>query len=141
MPAQMLMLGAGKRFAVKSALSFFSGDRIGKRLYEPRRITAIIGSFAILVQAMLFAWHHHPLPFSPRGAPAVAVAQTGPELPALADHDCQICLALSHYGAVPVDFFTARPPEDVPLHHARMAAVDSPPAPYLLFRSRAPPRA
>ena len=141
MPAELLTMGAGKRFAVKSALSFFAASRISAPRSAPRQITAIVGSFAILFQAMLFAWHHHPLPLSPRGAPAVAVAQAGPELPALADHDCQICLALSHHGAVPIDFFTARPPEEVPLHQTRMAAVDSPLAPYLLFRSRAPPRA
>jgi hypothetical protein len=141
MRAALLTLGAGNSFAVESPLSFFAASRIGAPSSAPRRITAIVGSFAILFQAMLFAWHHHPLPFSPRGAPAVAVAQTAPELPALADHDCQICLAISHHGAVPVDFFTARPAEEVPLHQPRMAAVDPPLAPYLLFRSRAPPRA
>jgi hypothetical protein len=62
-------------------------------------------------------------------------------MPALADHDCEICFALSHHGAVPVDLFLANRPFDAPLPRSRLAAVDSSPAPYILFRSRAPPLA
>jgi hypothetical protein len=62
-------------------------------------------------------------------------------MPALADHDCEICFALSHHGAVPVDLFVANPPVHAPLGRSRLAAVDASPAPYILFQSRAPPLA
>ena len=78
-------------------------------LPAPRRGVAFLGIFAMLLQAVLFAWHNHPLPFSPRGAPA-ALAAAGHEAPGLADDDCPICFALSHHGAAPVDFFAAPPP-------------------------------
>jgi hypothetical protein len=62
-------------------------------------------------------------------------------MPALADPDCEICFALSHHGAVPVDLFLANRPLHAPLSRSRLAAVDTSPAPYILFRSRAPPLA
>jgi hypothetical protein len=62
-------------------------------------------------------------------------------MPALADHDCEICFALSHHGAVPVDLFVATPPVHAPLHRSLLAAVDTSAAHYILFRSRAPPLA
>jgi hypothetical protein len=75
------------------------------------------------------------------GAAATLVAPTSPVMPALADHDCEICFALSHHGAVPVDLFLANRPLHAPLPRSRLAAVDASPAPYILFRSRAPPLA
>jgi hypothetical protein len=62
-------------------------------------------------------------------------------MPAVADHDCEICFALSHHGAVSVDLFVANPPVHAPLTRSRLAAVEASPAPYILFRSRAPPLA
>jgi hypothetical protein len=62
-------------------------------------------------------------------------------MPALVDHDCDICFALSHHGAVPVDILVANPPEHAPLPRSRLAAVEASPAPYILFQSRAPPLA
>jgi hypothetical protein len=62
-------------------------------------------------------------------------------MPALADDDCEICFAVSHHGAVPVDFYAAKLPENSPLPQTRIAAVEVPPTPYSLFRSRAPPAA
>jgi hypothetical protein len=59
----------------------------------------------------------------------------------LADHDCEICFALSHHGAVPVELFVANPPVHEPLRRSRLAQVDASPAPYILFQSRAPPLA
>ena len=116
------------------------GVRLGR---ARRRAYALVGTLAILFQAVLFAWHHHPAPFHARsaGAAATLAAPTSPAMPALADHDCEICFALSHHGAVPVDLFLANPPLHAPLPQSRLAAVDASPTPYILFRSRAPPLA
>jgi hypothetical protein len=105
----------------------------------PRRGVALLGIFAMLLQVVLFAWHNHPFPYSPRGAPA-ALAAAGHQAPGLADDDCPICFALSHHGAAPVDFFAAPPPVQVASPSVAIAAILAPVASYLLFRSRAPPR-
>jgi hypothetical protein len=107
-----------------------------------RRGAALAGAFAILVQAILFGWHHHAFPFPPPVASAVTVVPTSPvpAAPAAEDHDCQICFTLSHHhGAVPVDFFAPSEPEPAPLHLSGRAVLDAPLAPYFFFQSRAPP--
>jgi len=106
-----------------------------------RRVAALTGALAILVQAVLFAWHHHTPAFHSRPASAHSdlSAPTSPFIPASYDHDCQICFSLAHHGIVPADFFAASPPDQAPLHRTGLAEVDTPAAPYLLFRSRAPP--
>jgi len=97
--------------------------------------------FALLFQAMLFAWHSHPLPVSPRDAPLAVSASpaTGHEVPVLDDDDCQICFALSHHSAAPIDFILPPPPcessSPAPRAEENLASV----ARYLHFRSRAPP--
>ena len=53
----------------------------------------------------------------------------------------EICFALSHHGTVPVDLFVTNPPAHALLRRSRLAAVDASSAPYVLFRSRAPPLA
>jgi hypothetical protein len=122
-------------------LNFASGGWTSKsKSPAPRRRAALLGIFAILLQAVLFGWHNHPLPFSPRGAPAVLWA-AGQEVPGLVDDDCQICFALSHHSAASVDFVAAPMPGLVPLHAPAIETVWAPAPPYLLFRSRAPPRA
>lgn len=121
-----------------------AGVRIGRARRLPRRAAALVGILAVLFQAVLSAWHHHHAPLlHSRAASGVTtlVAPTSPFMPLLADHDCQICFTLSHHGAVPVDFFAAKLSEEAPLHQTRIAAVVAPLAPYLLFRSRAPPPA
>jgi hypothetical protein len=106
------------------------------------RSTAILGILALLFQAMLGAWHHHVLPFSSRGAPALfARASAGPETPSSAGRDCQICFGLSHHGTVPADRFAAAPPDQNPLPPIRAVAIATSRSSYLLFHSRAPPRA
>jgi hypothetical protein len=121
--------------------------RLGRAQQSRRRGGALVGTFAgtfaMLLQAVLFAWHNHPASFHVRtpGAVTTLVAPTAPVMPALADHDCEICFALSHHGAVPVDLFVANRPVHAPLRQSRLAAVDTSPAPYILFRSRAPPLA
>ena len=119
------------------------GVLLGRARQRRRRAYALVGTFAILFQAVLFAWHHHPASFHARSARAGATlaAPTSPVMPALADHDCEICFALSHHGAVPVDLFLANRPLHAPLPRSRLVAVDTSPTPYILFRSRAPPLA
>jgi hypothetical protein len=96
----------------------------GPRLPAPRRGVALLGAFAILLQALLFGWHHHSPPLSSRGAPAVLAAHTsgGDPTPVQADDNCQICFALSHHGAAAVDFLAAPVSAPVPL---RLAAVET----------------
>ena len=122
-------------------LNFASGDLTGKsRSAAPRRGAAFFAIFAILLQAALFGWHHHPLPLSSRGA-AIVSAPVGPSMPVLADDDCQICFALSHHTATPVNLLAAPVPGPVPLHLPAIEAVWVSVRSYVLFRSRAPPRA
>ena len=113
------------------------------KLPTPRRSTALLGVFAVLLQAALFGWHHHLLPLTPSGAPAVLAAHTsgGDPTPVQADDNCQICFALSHHGAAPVDFLAAPVSAPVPLRLAAVETVWAPLPSYILFRSRAPPRA
>jgi hypothetical protein len=125
-------------------LSFAAGLRTDKpRGSAPRRGAALLGIFAILLQAMLFGEHRHPLPVSSQDTPALLAAApaTGHEAPARADNDCQICFALGHHSAAPVGFVAPPLAAHAALHRSSLAAVVAPGAPYLLFRSRAPPRA
>jgi hypothetical protein len=124
--------------------SFASGDWTGKSRSAPsRRGVAALGIFSILLQAVLFGWHHHPLPLPSRGEPTALVAAppAGPSTPALTDDDCQICFALGHHSATPVDFVAAPVSAPVPLDLAAVETVWVPVRSYVLFRSRAPPRA
>ena len=102
----------------------------------------MLGVFAILLQAALFAGHRHPYPLAPRGAPTALAAapSTGPTTPGLADDDCQICFALAHHSAAPVDFL-APSPGRISLPAAPVEAILAFVARFLHFRSRAPPRA
>jgi len=99
----------------------------------------MLGIFAILFQAMLFAWHDHVRPRSSRAASEIVTASGGDQMPASAEDACKICFALSHHGAVPVDLYAAAPPDHLPVLTARATAVTAPLASFLLFRSRAPP--
>jgi len=117
--------------------------RITRPLPVTRPAAALLGIIAILFQAILFAWHHHahslPLPeLSAVGS--VVVAGGDPVLPS-ADDDCQICFALGHHPATAVDFFAAHSADLEPLPLLSAAAVPHFLPFYLLFRSRAPPRA
>ena len=113
------------------------------RLLARRRTAALLGVFAILLQATLFAEHHHRLPFYSPGTPAVltAASATGNNAPGAAERDCQTCFVLGHHGAGPVDFAAALPPAHAPLAPRVLEAVVTPVGSYLLVRSRAPPRA
>jgi len=113
------------------------------RLLTRRRTAALLGVFAILLQATLFAEHRHRLPFYWPGTLAVlmAASATGDDAPGAAERDCQTCFVLGHYSAAPVDFAAALPPAHAALPATVLKAVVTPVASYLLFRSRAPPRA
>ena len=113
------------------------GSRLAKRM------VAAVGVFAILLQAILFGWHHHPLPFSGHAAAVVAAAATGGQTPTEADDDCPICFALAHHSAAPLnlDLSAPLPGDHLVAFFAARAAAPTERAPYLLFQSRAPPRA
>jgi len=75
-----------------------------------RRRVARLAVFAVLFQAMLFGWHHHPPPAVARNAdPVVRLHHVGSPLsPATAEDGCEVCIALHHLSASPLDF--AMPP-------------------------------
>jgi hypothetical protein len=126
---------------VEVPLTVSASMRTGGAWWTSRRRTALLGIFAIFFQAMLCAWHHHAHPFTLRSASgAVALAADGDQVPAWADDNCQFCFAISHHGAAPVDFFAPAPPGHSLAQGAQATPVTRPLAPYLLFRSRAPPR-
>src|SRR5580700_2487642 len=114
-----------------------------KRTGRARRRSALLGVFAVLFQAILFGWHHHELGPASRGSqPDVTVSNaTSPLSPASAEDECDICMALHHLSASPVEFVFLPMP---------VAAASTLPLPILLqatrasghgFRARAPPRA
>ena len=117
--------------------------RIGRARRVARRAVALAGIFAILLQAVLLAGHHHALPHhSPAAQTATSLsAPRSPAGPLSEDQDCQICFTLGHHGVAPIDFFATTPPKRVSLHYTNIGTVDAPLAPFLLFRSRAPPLA
>jgi hypothetical protein len=99
--------------------------------------------FAILFQAIVFAWHHHAvvLPSQDATAAGSRVVLSSDQLPTAADDDCALCFGLAHHNVTPVDFFAA--PLGVRASQPQLlAAAASCPLPsYLFFRSRAPPPA
>ncbi len=72
----------------------------------PRRRVARLAVFAVLFQAMLFGWHHHSLPAMARSThPTVSLHHDAlPLSPAAAEDSCEICIALHHLSASPLDF-------------------------------------
>ena len=67
-----------------------------------RRRVALLGCLAILLQAILFGWHHHELALPSHGAPPAVYAEgSTPLSPATAEDDCDICQALHHLRAAP----------------------------------------
>lgn len=106
-----------------------------------RRGVARLGVFALLLQAILFGWHHHALPCVGGSALAsVSVASSDPgNGSADDDRDCDICFGLHHCSAAGCDFVALRPP---PLAAGRAAASETVFAAGRFaagFRARAPP--
>jgi hypothetical protein len=107
----------------------------------PSRLGVRLGLFAILFQAMLFAWHHHPLVLS-GSLPAPVIANgAGPTQPADDEDGCEICSVLLHLTGAPVDFMVAPPPPPIAaaIVSGETAMVAEGPA--LAFQARAPPLA
>jgi hypothetical protein len=113
----------------------------GLRALALRRRIAVLGVFAVLFQALLFGWHHHPLPLSSHATQSVASTKgAAPLSPVSAEDDCDICAALHHVGASPVDFAAVPMPvataSSLPLPVVVLAARLAERA----FQARAPPR-
>ena len=71
-----------------------------------RHQVARLAVLAVLFQAMLFGWHHHSLPAMARSThPTVSLHHDAlPLSPAAAEDSCEICIALHHLSASPLDF-------------------------------------
>jgi hypothetical protein len=108
-----------------------------------RRRVALLGVIAILIQAVLFGWHHHALALPAVGdQPIVAVANAATQpSPAAAEDGCEICAALHHLSAAPGELVSlALPPIAASALHLPalvLAARTSDRG----FQARAPPRA
>jgi hypothetical protein len=102
-------------------------------------VTAWLGLFAVLFQAILFGWHHHDIDFAGRLPAPVVENPAASHLPCDDADGCEICQTLHHQTAVGADFVA--PPlslaaaEDLLPGEAALAAR----APALAFRARAPP--
>ena len=107
-----------------------------------RRQVALLGVLAVLLQAILFGWHSHPLPVAPRGSQPIALAanSAAPLSPADAEDDCDICAALHHLSASPIQFVS------LPIPGAIGSAIDLRAVAFSVrasdrgFHARAPPR-
>jgi len=104
-----------------------------------RRGLARLGILAVLLQALLFAWHSHPLP--PSHAPTVAaLAPNEPLSPTAADDDCAICLTLQHIGSsTPVEFVGLPTPRVMRVNTPQPDLAVAQGAFCGAFRARAPP--
>jgi hypothetical protein len=106
-----------------------------------RGCAAALGVFAILFQALLFGWHHHPEHFAIPGQWPILSAQHAPLSPAAADDECEICIALHYLTAAPAEFVAAAlpastvSPTTVAATRWLVLSLD------LAFHARAPPRA
>ena len=102
---------------------------------------ALLGVFAVVLQAVLFAWHHHDLGFAARGAPLAlsAPASGNGDTPATDADGCEICIGLQHQAAAlgfmvpPVPGLAAAPRAE--RGRAFFVLTD-----YRAFDSRGPPR-
>jgi hypothetical protein len=111
------------------------------RRSRSRRAVARLGVFAILLQAILFGWHHHDLVFA-GSLPAPAVHNAAAQPQAIDDEDgCEICSVLHHLTAAPVEFFAAPLPPPLALLTDSGDPAFVTKAAALAFRARAPPLA
>ena len=101
--------------------------------------SALVATFAILFQAILFGWHHHE-PVLAGHLPTAVFESNDASAQVLDDEDgCEICQVLHHLFAAPIDVSAPSPP--------RATVADrhvSEPAPaarssILGFCARAPP--
>jgi hypothetical protein len=108
-----------------------------------RRDSALLAVYAILLQAVVFAWHQHALVFNSAGQPPVLSSQdrAAPLSSTTAAEACELCAALHHLSGAPGEFVAIAPP---PLAASRFAPIEqahSAPVLTLAFRARAPPQA
>ena len=116
-------------------------ERYRHHRFAAPRAGAVTAVFALLLQALVFAWHAHPLAFSQAGQPSglSAPSPASPLAPAATEDDCSICLTLQHFSSAPAVFV------ELP---AQAAAAGMPPRldpaiitgePTTGFHARAPP--
>lgn len=120
-----------------------TGRHARSRVVTARHRIAFIGIAAILLQAILFGWHHHGLELAwGKGTPLLSVAAKTPAMPGSVDddRDCQICFGLHHSSAAPCDFVVLPPAS--PRGEAIVGECRSIAAVAISgFRARAPPLA
>jgi hypothetical protein len=108
-----------------------------------RRRVAWLGVLAVLIQAVLFGWHHHALALPTVGdQPFAAIANPASQpSPAAGEDGCEICAALHHLSTSPVEFASLSLPRiaAAAVHLPELVLV--PEASGRAFRARAPPRA
>jgi hypothetical protein len=109
---------------------------------KSRRI-ALLGVCAILLQAVLFGWHHHPEYFAVPGQwPILSAQHSGSPLsPATAEDECELCAALHYLTAAPAEFTVAALPPSADLSSPSPLAASPARSLNLSFRARAPPLA
>jgi len=108
-----------------------------------RQWRALLGVFAVLLQAVLFGWHHHSEHFAVAGQwPALSAPHSGaPVAPATAEDDCEICAALHYLTAAPAEIAVAALPPSTVLPSPPAATAGPVLSLNLAFRARAPPLA
>jgi hypothetical protein len=104
-----------------------------------RRRIALVGVAAILLQAVLFGWHHHAVALPGDRSPIASLHSTN-EPPTTVQDECEICAVLHHQSAAPLAF--VEPPKP-----SATAALSDLPSPVTHdrvdtrgFDARAPPR-
>jgi hypothetical protein len=104
---------------------------------------ALLGVAAILFQAILFGWHHHPVALASHAAQPIAHWEgNAPLSPATADDDCDICQTLHHLNGAPLEYVALAPlvaTVSAPAPPTRSETGDQ--ATGRAFQARAPPRA
>lgn len=112
------------------------------RVAGGRSSVALFAALALLLQALVFAWHHHPLlaAGSQNAAPQIE-KQSGPLSSQAADEACDICQALHHQSAAPPEL--AAIPTPLPTRPSAIAAgsLFLPGGTASGFHARAPPQA
>jgi hypothetical protein len=108
-----------------------------------RQWLAPLGIVTILLQAVLFGWHHHAEHFAVAGQwPVLSAPHSGtPLLPAAAEDECELCAALHYLTAAPGEFMSATLPSSAASSLASATTARLPLSANLAFRARAPPSA
>ena len=101
-----------------------------------------IGIAAILLQALLFGWHHHAVPVPGGSGPIASVHSADqPLAPATAEDLCEICAGLHQQTAAPLAFFLTPSPSATSAASGSIGPVFICRAIARGFDARAPPSA